>query len=451
MTALGGVCNNRCMGLNSGESPEGVLRSLLQLQAETGSTDFKRGYDASKRSRGQMLKCIMAFANSPGGGFLIFGVEETETGAYEVAGLTPEEITDLDQTRVANALAKHCSTVPDFVVHRVQFDGKSVVMIAVNEIDVGPIVCTNGLTDDKDRPVLRRGAIYTRSQSAKCDDMVSAADVAGIVHRAARKYADTIVASLFDLTGGRQQVRPSPPTEPTPPDAQQSRAEIEEAKEFFEAEGVSGPGWYFEARPLRYVARRIDTVRQLRAVRDGNAVRLRGWDFPHVDARADQQFDHGVQSVTAWTSYLEAHRLYYSGLFVWRRRFIEDLPGPSGSSHPNGVSFISTMWSFVEYLLFAARYLHDTVPTESAVVTLRADGLQNRFVYSEQPSVSLGERPTTNVTQFERSVETTGLELQNVWEDIAAEWAEHFFGLFELELANTVVRDWQRRLLDRRY
>jgi hypothetical protein len=440
------------MGLNPGDSPEGVLRSLLELQAETGANDFKRSYDGSKKARGELLKCIMAFANSPDGGFLVFGVAETATGAYEVTGLKPGEIKDLDQTKVADALAKHCSVVPAFVVHRVPTEGKTVVMIAVNEIGVGPVVCENELTDDKNRLVLRRGAIYTRSQSAKCDEMVSAADVTDIVQRAAKKHADSLVASIVDLTGLRRPPHSTSPTEAAPPSTGEPfRAEIQEAKDFFEAQGINGPGWYLEARPLRYVALRFDTAKRLRAARDESVVRLRGWDFPHVDSHGDQQFDRGVQSVTAWTSYIEAHRFYYSGLFAWRRRFFEDLPGPDGSSHPNGISFISTMWSLVEYLLFAARYLHDTVPTENAIVTLRADGLQGRYVYSEQPSVGLGGRPTTSVTAFERSVEATGLELENAWQDVAVDWTEHFFGMFELELSRAVISDWHQRLLDRRF
>jgi hypothetical protein len=48
-------------------------------------------------------------------------------------------------------------------------------------------------------------------------------------------------------------------------------------------------------------------------------------------------------------------------------------------------------------------------------------------------------------------VEATGLELENAWEDVAVDWTEHFFGMFELELSRTVIRDWQRRLLDRRF
>ncbi len=440
------------MGLNPGDSPEGVLRALLELQAETGTNDFKQSYDGSKKARGELLKCIMAFANSPDGGFLVFGVAETATGAYEVTGLSPDEIKHLNQTKVADALAKHCTVVPDFVVHPIQIDGKTVVMIAVNEIDVGPVVCSNGLADEKDRSVLRRGAIYTRSQSAKCDEMTSAADVTDVVHRAAKKYADSVVASVVDLAGLRRPPQSASPQEPAPPPPDEPfGSEIDDARNFFDSQGVKGPGWYLEARPLRYVVRRIDSARRLRTTRDENVVRLRGWDFPHVDSGGDQQFDSGVQSVTAWTSYLEAHRFYYSGLFVWRRRFFEDLPGPDGSSHPNGISFISTMWSFVEYLLFAARYLHDTVPTENAIVTLRADGLQGRYVYSEQPSVSLGGRPTTNVTAFERSVEATGLELENAWEDVAADWTEHFFGVFDLELSRSVIHDWQRRLLERRF
>jgi len=166
----------RHVGLNPGDRPEGVLRSLLELQAETGANDFKQSYDGSKKARGELLKCIMAFANSQDGGFLVFGVAETASGAYEVTGLTPVEIKELDQTKIADALAKHCSEVPVFVVHRVPIDDHTVVMVAVNEIDVGPVVCTNQLADEKNRLVLRRGAIYTRSQSAKCDEMVSAAD-----------------------------------------------------------------------------------------------------------------------------------------------------------------------------------------------------------------------------------------------------------------------------------
>ena len=172
--------------------PERILRNLLALQAETAVVDFKRDFDGSTKAKGELIKCIMAFANSKDGGQIIFGVVEQEDGRFVPVGISEQTIARLDPTKIADLAVKHCSELPDFTVYRVALDGMMIVMVEVREVGVGPVVCSTQLQDEHHRMVLRAGAIYTRTQAAKCDEILSAEEVTSIVHRAAAKYASDL-------------------------------------------------------------------------------------------------------------------------------------------------------------------------------------------------------------------------------------------------------------------
>ncbi len=249
--------------------PERIVRELISLQAETAGVDFKRSFDGSKRAKGDLVKCIMAFANSKDGGYIIFGVGENE-GKFVAAGISDSEIAALDITRIADLARRYCTVLPEFTVHRVELDGKMLVMVSVVEIDVGPVICTTNLHDENNQLVLRQAAMYTRNQAA-CDELMSAEEMTNMVHRAASKYATDLMRQVQDLAGRGGAV--TPVERPQFDDGVSARGavlpdfyvqDLTDAAAFFAANGSYEPGWYVELRPTNFDPQRVSDRAGLR-------------------------------------------------------------------------------------------------------------------------------------------------------------------------------------------
>ncbi|MGH3180446.1 MAG: AlbA family DNA-binding domain-containing protein, partial [Streptosporangiaceae bacterium] len=101
--------------------PERIVRELLSLQSETAGVDFKRGFDGSKKAKGELINCLRAFANSKDGGYIVFGVAEKD-GKFVPEGLLSSEIAALDTTKIADLASKYCSELPQFTVHRIELE-----------------------------------------------------------------------------------------------------------------------------------------------------------------------------------------------------------------------------------------------------------------------------------------------------------------------------------------
>jgi hypothetical protein len=95
------------------------------------------------------------------------------------------------------------------------------------------------------------------------------------------------------------------------------------------------------AHPTVYNATRIASIPTVLDAIKQSTVSLRGWDFPHTDRENPAPFASGYQSSTVWDRYIEAYRLYQSGLFIWRRNFGEDIEGRKSGTGRRVLSFIS--------------------------------------------------------------------------------------------------------------
>jgi hypothetical protein len=179
-------------------------------------------------------------------------------------------------------------------------------------------------------------------------------------------------------------------------------------------------------------------------------VAIRGWNLPHIDRdHGDTRFQDGIQSWTNVDRCVEAHRAYRSGLFVWRRLLWENLD----DDLPEGVlSYVSSIWSVTEQLLFAARWATDVSTTETAVVDWQITGLRDRTLWVEP---GIGVRFSQRYRCFEefltRSVALPSPELKVGWEDLTLDWLSELFELFQAEIARQTLRDWQTKFLERRF
>jgi len=81
--------------------------------------------------------------------------------------------------------------------------------------------------------------------------------------------------------------------------------------------------WRVDIRPADYVPDRLPHP-ALKPTLERTAVRLRGWDFPHLEQRTERRGNNWIGGETEWNQIREAWRFYRSGQFVYLRGFIED-------------------------------------------------------------------------------------------------------------------------------
>jgi len=86
--------------------------------------------------------------------------------------------------------------------------------------------------------------------------------------------------------------------------------------------------WRINLRPLRPLDERL-SFRQCQEVVEQNRVSIRGWDYPHISYRQDEQGalergDQFVESWCDWNEQLEFWRMYRSGQFLSYNALSED-------------------------------------------------------------------------------------------------------------------------------
>src|SRR5713101_2205832 len=88
---------------------------------------------------------------------------------------------------------------------------------------------------------------------------------------------------------------------------------------------TDGPHWRVNFRPDSYQREAIPTLAECVRIVQQNAVRLRGWDYPHFSNRIEEQ-GRGPNWVSSWTDFMghtEFWRLYQSGQFLHLFKIVE--------------------------------------------------------------------------------------------------------------------------------
>jgi hypothetical protein len=420
------------------------VRSLVELRSETRNLAYRApaefGPDA--RSKGELVKSLMAFANTADGGHLLVGVGRSE-GGFVVEGVSMAQASSFDPSVVADFARSHCSAMPPFRKYNVWLDGSLVVLIDVLEFTDEPIVCTNDL-DDVGGRILRNGALYVRTDAAESVEVRDADDMHRVLRLAQRKHASALLRSVREIVGDR------PLTVEAEPRAVDPRVQDQHAscELFFVDCGVDGPHWQLVLHPEQYDVERFSR-RELRELRQDAEVAIRGWDVPHADPDNDRSFEGGIESWTNWSRYLEAHRFYRSGFFGWRRRLSEDLtpdvPGREGAS----LTYVSAIYSVTEQLLFASRLATAMGPPDGQVVLdWEVTGLADRKLWLEPGFGSHHSvEYASGADALRRHVAIPVAELETRWKELAVEWMLELCALFDFSPGPGPVRDWQRGFL----
>jgi CheY-like chemotaxis protein len=135
---------------------------LFEAGTETQDLDYKEKLEPSRDGVASIAKDIIAMANF-GGGHLVFGVAEKFKGVFELVGLPPEQLHQLEVTTLNKAIREYTDPPHPVKSHRVQKDGLTFVVIEVPASEGSPLLAKK----QNDAAHLYPGRIYSRTTSCE--------------------------------------------------------------------------------------------------------------------------------------------------------------------------------------------------------------------------------------------------------------------------------------------
>ena len=215
--------------------------------------------------------------------------------------------------------------------------------------------------------------------------------------------------------------------------------QVAAARAYFAANELLEPFWEVVYRPTDFQAQRVRAIRDLRERRRQFHVSLRGWDFPHLDARSDRTFNGGIQSVTRGRHHWEAHRFYKSGLFIWRRRFQEE----TEDGYEGRMMFLGNLYQFTEWLVAASEY-GTVLELPTVEIRVRAVGLSGREL--RDPRANVTGSFASEESNFEQAEFIDVGQEKSTNQIISRRWASDFFELFGFQASDELLEFWQQDL-----
>lgn len=340
-----------------------ALTDLL-ARGETANVDLKAPISFEGDDRVELVKDIIAMANTRDGGTLVIGVSEVD-GQPRVDGLTTAQVTSFDVTKVAAAVHERSAPPVKLSVTTEEHQGKVIVLIQVQEFDDQPIICTKDGAPSTGKTIFRRGDLLMRSSAAQSTRVSTESDMRDLLNRAVKRRADLILTDISSIMKGVT----------TPRESEEERlqrhwettrrfagAVAEESMKPFHGLGR----WKLEFWPSVPVqVPSMDHSRLQKILRE-TSVRLRGWDFPHIPRQIINRQDDETQRryvtlFTDWYTYAEHTILTEDGYFRHEQVLWEDLQGRPFSEAPGAGSpgavldWIGTLFTLGEFTLFAGR------------------------------------------------------------------------------------------------
>jgi hypothetical protein len=188
------------MGPLATHSSDELVR-LIQAAGESTNIDAKgpMEWDGGAASAG-LTKDILALANSRDGGVIVLGKDEAEPGKFNLSGLSEPQAASFETTKVATWVNNHCSPPVKLTCYRQHYGGVEFVVIAVNEFEDIPAICTKQYEipcpGKKSKVLLRKGTIYIRTANAESAPLTSIEEMRQLIGLATTKRTDQML-SMF--------------------------------------------------------------------------------------------------------------------------------------------------------------------------------------------------------------------------------------------------------------
>lgn len=225
--------------------------------------------------------------------------------------------------------------------------------------------------------------------------------------------------------------------------------------------------WKVIIRPNKHVENLIPTLIKCKELVEDNKLKLRGWDYPHIDSSGVKfASDNSVHSYCDWPDgpMFEYWRFYQTGQFVHYFSMREDLrmseskkkelQDEFGNKIDIFLSILSTLYSVTEIYAFASKLFSEIEQVEGIEITIELHGVNNRMLtfwdnfgrHLSQPYIC--EFPE-GVLKINKLVDRKFL-IDN-YKELALDATIEIFNKFNWVGANKqIFREDQKKLLERR-
>jgi hypothetical protein len=137
--------------------------------------------------------------------------------------------------------------------------------------------------------------------------------------------------------------------------------------------------WRVNIRPSRFEPRRIPSLSECWDIVESSKVRLRGWDYPHIEHGERVNGDDWISSGSDWARHLEYWRLYQSGQFIHHFAMWEDYERPNRQPAPERyLEPLGVLYRLTEIFEFSARLGERDVLRPSAEFSIRLVDVNGR-------------------------------------------------------------------------
>jgi len=430
-----------------------LIADLINKKIETANLDYKEGFEWTRDNRDkrfELIKDILAMANTRDGGTIILGVKDD---TRELVGVSKEIWDSFDQSSVAEMVHRYSKPKVNLQVIKTEIHTKLVVGLTIAEFEDVPIICTDTITEvlNPSRPILRKSAVYIRTSAATTEEISSDQDMRELLSRAMLKRGDDLLRSVERLIKGK-------PLRPDEQSVDLYQKEIQETEVWFRnvlQKGFqSSSHWEIIAHPAQYLSERIPNLLDVERLIKESQVSLGGWPFPYLGNQVKQStFNTGFQGYVDLEDHREGFRFHKSGQFIFKQALLGDLMGYKTQNGKRTLSFVSAIYSCTEWVLFLSRLYQLLAEVNTVRILVRLVGCKNRQLASFDASIPFHSdwyESQEDVISFQRDY--TVEELRASSSEIAGTIVKHIFHVFNwLNITDEAIAHWQHKLLSRSY
>lgn len=328
-----------------------MLVDLILHGSEERNIEYKGSMNWNDiNTKIKVVKTAMSMANLKDGGFMIFGVEEDDTGICRATGMDLEDADSFNQDDVMDYVNKYADPYVELKVERVELNENVFIVIQISEFEELPVICK------KNGEKLYRGSIYTRPRRKNESVPISSqTEMRELIERAVdkrmRKYREKIFKWGLIKGNGLQE------NDFSKFDSQLEKWEHNERINKIKERGY----WFVNIRPRKYEEKAFDNLTSIHELVENSHVILRGWDYPHIDREGIKNGQDWIQSGCDWRGYIESWRYYQSGQFAHyfslREDYIlnKDKVYTEDTSTTGYISIFSILFKLTEIFEFTMR------------------------------------------------------------------------------------------------
>ncbi len=212
--------------------------------------------------------------------------------------------------------------------------------------------------------------------------------------------------------------------------------------------------WRVVIRPTMFDNEHIPKDADLFSIVERRSVRLRGWDYPHIDYQSQplrgvdwvgQEYDR-EDEIEVWRLYTSGQFIHFFALAGEWRDYSTVWP-PEGDWEPGrNMYYLQTVYSFVEILELASRLALSPAGAAFMRVEINIKELQGRRLVEPDRAFRFSRDYIADSPDWRHSWEGTQTELIARPRELAAEASQSLFARFGLDISPEILARVQARI-----